>query len=197
MRNLPPGNVKRARSLILAVTLCLLGASRAKAQGVAPPEEHPRRVFALTLSPIHLALPVVELTGEARVHDKVGLAGILGAGTVKVDNSTNGKTSVAVYEVGVQGRYYALGDFRHGAQIGAELMYLHASAASGSTSAVADGFAVGPFVGYKYTADIGFTFDGQIGYQRLGIGGSTNNGTPTTTHHENAVLLNLNVGWSF
>ena len=45
-----------------------------------PPPPHPRRVFSLTISPLHLFLPVVELTGEARVHDNVGVALIAGAG---------------------------------------------------------------------------------------------------------------------
>ena len=95
------------------------------AASAAPAAEHPRRVFSLTISPIHLFLPVVELTGEARVHDKVGVALIAGAGKYSDPNVTG--ISATVYEAGGQVRVYVIGDFRHGMQLGGELLYLHLS----------------------------------------------------------------------
>jgi hypothetical protein len=76
---------------------------------IQPEPPHPRRVFSLTFSPIHLLFPVVELTGEARVHDKVGVALVGGAGKIK-DAQSN--LSADVYEAGGQVRVYVLGDFR-------------------------------------------------------------------------------------
>ena len=120
-----------------------------------PPPEHPRRVFSLTISPIHLFLPVVELTGEARVHDKVGIALIAGAGKYTDPNVTG--ISATVYEAGGQVRVYVIGDFRHGMQLGGELLYLHLN--DDRIAISGEGLAVGPFLGYKIMIDAGFTFD--------------------------------------
>jgi hypothetical protein len=189
-------------ALFATATLGAVSSVNAQSSGAAQPAAsvetvHPRRVFALTFSPLHLTLPALEVTGEARLHDKVGVALIAGGGKVDGGATINGtKTSVTMVEIGAQGRYYVVGDFRHGVQLGAEGIYIHGSAARDSVSAVASGLTIGPFVGYKFTADVGFTFDGQIGYQRIGIGGSASDGTTSSTA-KNHVLLNLNVGWSF
>src|SRR6187397_900116 len=66
----------------------------------------PRRVFSLTISPIHLTFPIVELTGEIRAHDKLGLAMVAGVGRY-TDKSVD--ISAAVYELGAQLRFYAIG----------------------------------------------------------------------------------------
>ena len=82
----------------------------------------------------------MELTGEARVHDKVGVALIGGAGKYSDPNVSG--ISATVYEAGGQVRVYVIGDFRHGMQLGGELLYLHLSDAS--ISATGEGLAVGP-----------------------------------------------------
>src|SRR6185369_10478727 len=76
---------------------------------------HPRRIVSLTISPLHLTLPVLELTGEYRALDKLGVAVIAGVGRY-----TDNNLSAAAYEAGAQVRYYVVGDFRHGMQVGAE-----------------------------------------------------------------------------
>jgi hypothetical protein len=180
------------------VVCCVMGAAVAAradepAGVVEPPqaEEHPRRVFALTISPLHLISPIVELTGEARVADKIGVAAIAGVG--RISDTQNGvKISADVYELGAQARYYALGDFRQGMQLGAELLYLHLD--DPNLVVKAQGIAVGPFVGYKYTADVGFTFDGQLGVEY--VGAKANSSTTTAKDSSWIPLLNLNVGWS-
>ena len=154
------------------------------------PPPHPHRVFSLTISPIHLTFPVVELTAEIRAHDKLGVALIGGAGRVK-DRASN--ITAAVYEVGAQLRFYPVGDFRHGMQLGAELIYLHASESNLSLSG--QGVAVGPFIGYKVIADAGFTFDVQMGGEYVGF--RATDGVATADAHEIILLLNLNAGWSF
>ncbi len=185
----------RLSPLILALIVSLAaGAAQAQTEpGPAP--EPPIPSFALTLSPIHLVLPFVELTGEFKLADKIGLAVIAGAGTVKV-TGTSVDTRVSVFEGGMSFRYYAIGDFRHGMQIGAEAIYLYASASKGSISASVNGAAVGPFIGYKYTARGGFTFDSQLGFARVGLAGRSNDGDKNSVSGWGP-LLNLNIGWSF
>jgi len=157
---------------------------------VVPEPPHPRRVFSLTFSPIHLFLPVVELTGEARVHDNVGLALIGGVGRV-TDKSVN--LSASVYEAGGQIRIYVIGDFRHGMQLGGELLYLHIS--DPNLQGTGAGVAVGPFLGYKVMSDAGFTFDTQLGFEHLSVQASAQG--ETASGKDMIVLLNLNIGWSF
>ena len=156
-----------------------------------PPPEHPRRVFSLTISPLHLVLPVVELTGEARAHDKIGVA-LIGGGGRYTDPNVAG-ISARVWEAGGQVRVYVIGDFRHGMQLGGELLYLHLD--DPHLTATGEGLAIGPFVGYKIMTDVGFTFDAQVGFEyitaRAQASGSTNNDKSIIP------LLNLNVGWSF
>jgi hypothetical protein len=147
-------------------------------------------VFSLTISPVHLLLPVVELTGEARVHDRFGVALIGGAGRY---TDKNAGISASVYEVGGQLRFYALGDFRHGMQIGGEVLYVHLS--DPNISATGSGLAAGPFLGYKVMTDAGFTFDTQLGFEHVFVRGES--GGSTASDEANLVLLNLNIGWSF
>lgn len=183
-------------STLTLVFVVSLAADPAQAQTTpVPVPEPPLPSFALTLSPIHLFLPFVELTGEVKLSDKIGLAVIAGAGSVKA-NSTSGDIKVSIFEGGMSFRYYALGDFRHGMQIGAEAIYVYASASNEGISASANGATVGPFLGYKYTARGGFTFDGQLGVARMGIAGRSNAGNQKSMS-EWGPLLNLNVGWSF
>jgi len=158
-------------------------------------DDHPRRVFSLTMSPLHLFLPVVELTGEARVADKLGIAGIAGAGKVSDDSASGTKLTAGVWELGAQVRYYLFGDFRHGMQLGAELLYMHLSSSELAVSGA--GVAVGPFAGYKIITDIGFTFDAQLGVEYVAARAETNDLARKASDHSFIPLLNLNVGWSF
>jgi hypothetical protein len=205
--------------LIGLIVIALLGSSRASAQtdqppaappGYAPPgypppgvyappawapapppPEHPRRVFSLTISPLHLFLPVVELTGEARVHDKVGVALIAGAGKY-TDPDVSG-ISATVYEAGGQVRVYIVGDFRHGMELGGELLYIHLN--DDRIAISGEGLAVGPFLGYKIMIDAGFTFDAQLGFEHISARADGNGATANDRTF--IPLLNLNVGWSF
>jgi hypothetical protein len=185
-------------AFVLTMNVSRVARAQVPAVQEAPP---PRRTVSITISPIHLTLPVLELTGEFRVLDKLGLAVVVGGGKVTPDGLLGlpPPPAIPVWEAGVQARYYVLGDFRHGMQVGGELMYLHASAEQGTASAVAHGVSVGPFLGYKVMADIGFTFDCQLGYQFMGVGASGTDGQTSSSQSssDSGVLLNLNVGWSF
>lgn len=189
------------RKLLLTVQVVavLLACGVASAQeGGSAGVEHK---LAVTISPIHLALPIVELTGEYAVQRKLGVAVIAGVGSVGVDYSDGTSDSFTAWELGASGRYYVLGDFDHGMQVGAEVMFLGISgdAREGTISASGQGLTAGGFVGYKIAADFGLTFDGQVGYQAILVGAQASDGeeSASTSDSSGGVLLNLNVGWSF
>jgi hypothetical protein len=182
----------------LLTTALLLPALSARA------EQEPEHKLSITLSPIHLALPMVELTGEYAVQRKVGAAGIVGVGQVTVEDSLGSESTFTALELGAQGHYYALGDFDHGLQLGLEALYLYVSGDSDSDSSVSGtgaGLALGPYVGYKFAASFGLTFNAQAGVQYLVVKADAEDADTGETAEDGdsevIPLLNLNVGWSF
>ena len=159
--------------------------------------------FALTVSPLHLIAPIVEVTGEGRLTGRGGLALIGGVGSLKGEvNDAFGNTSTesfGVWEVGASGRYYLVGDFDHGMQLGGEILYVDVDVEGETVSGTGSGLAIGPFLGYKVSADFGFTFDSQLGFQYLAGGAEAESGGQTAEEEasEVIVLLNLNIGWAF
>lgn len=155
--------------------------------------------FSLTISPIHLILPMGEVTGEYRVGDKLGLGGILGYGSATISDDFGGDDTLSLFEVGATLRYYALGSFIHGLQIGVEMLYVYAGGDVDGVAAVGEGLSVGPFIGYKIATNVGFTFDTQLGgtYNMVGAEANDGDSTESASASEFGVLLNLNVGWSF
>ena len=155
--------------------------------------------FYLSFSPLHLLpSPIVEVTGEWRLSDRIGLAAIAGAGRVELETSpSGGDDSVAVYEFGGQFIGYALGDFDHGLQVGGEAVFLHVTT-DGETETLtgsAQGLAVGPFVGYKLATDVGFSFNVQVGAQYVAARGEDESGE---SYGSSVIpLVNANLGWSF
>lgn len=147
---------------------------------------------AITISPVHLLVPMAELTTELRVGERIGVAAIAGIGTFH-DQTTNQR--ISLYEAGASARYYLLGSFRSGLQIGAEAVYVHAK-----TDAMVDvraaGLAVSPFAGYKWTHSSGFTFEGQLGASYMAMRAKAQTGEMA---ERSAVgpMLNLNIGYSF
>ncbi len=165
-----------------------------------PIQSTPHR-FSLTVSPLHLVLPIVELTGEYAIMNDLSAALILGGG--KITSEASGlvaEETYTAYEVGAQGRYYLLGDFEHGMQVGAEALYLYLDRDGESSITVSGaGLALGPFIGYKIATHIGFTFDAQLGFQYMVARAEATDGTNTAKGEDSDILplLNLNVGWSF
>jgi len=148
------------------------------------------RFLSVTISPIHLIVPMVELTGEYKLREDMGLAGVVGAGTL---------SGVLLGEVGAQFRYYAVGSFVHGMQFGLEVLYAFGGLSSQGVTAVASGLSIGPFIGYKVMANIGFTFEIQLGATfNVVQAQASSGGTSQTAGNQNfGLLLNINVGWSF
>lgn len=176
--------------LSLSFVVAILGAA---SSAFAEPEAEALPKASITISPVHLILPVVELTGEVRLQPKLGAALILGAGSADVLLSD---TDASVYEVGGSVRYYALGSFRHGLQVGAEVLYVGVShPGEGGGEVDGEGLSLGAFAGYKYAARFGLTVELQGGIAATVVRASDD----TTTEEESAIspLINLNVGWSF
>jgi len=149
--------------------------------------ENVQHRVSMTLSPLLLILPIVQVTGEFRVSDKMGVAAVFGLGSV---------LSFFTVQLGAQFRYYLLGSFIHGLDLGAQVLTLALFDNGGSLAA--GGISLAPFVGYKIATNIGFTFDAQIGPDFALVGASSSlTGQNTDASGAIGLLLNLNVGWSF
>ena len=168
----------------------LLAPIPAFAEAPATSSDDVQHDVSITFSPIHLTIPVFEVTGEYRLADKMGVAFIGGGGTVD---------GVTLIEAGAQFRYYVLGSFVHGAQLGAEVLYLHADGSDATVEVTGQGFGLGPFAGYKIATNLGFTFDAQVGAQYILATADASSGSAQASAEDSdiIVLLNLNVGWSF
>lgn len=169
--------------LVLVVGLLCMLSTPVRAEG--------DQQVTVTWSPIHLVLPVVELTGEYNVAPHMGAAAILGAGRVSNEDDTVTATAI---EVGAQFNYYLLARFS-GLHAGLEGIYLNLGDVEQDTTASAAGFAVGPYAGYKLMTSIGFTFVAQLGVSYLAFNAKTS--TQTSSESKFSPLLNLNIGWSF
>jgi hypothetical protein len=168
--------------------------------GYEPPEPTPpMTTVSLTISPILLLLPILELTGELRLGTQAGLALIAGGGRVPVTQSDGTKVTFTVLEGGGQLRYYVTGSFRRGMQVGAEILYVHVNGSLQDITGVASGLAMGPFFGWKMTSYAGFTFDVQGGVEVVTMGTrvSDSSGGSSSSNVDYIPLLNLNIGWSF
>jgi len=164
-----------------------------------PPVEEPKRLVSVTFSPIHLLFPIVEVTAEVNLNDKIGVAAILGYGSMKANDGLQDR-KFSAFEVGGHFNYYAVGTFDHGMQLGVEALYVKiATDDNVKVSGAANGLAIGPYVGYKVITRIGFTFEANGGVQYVAARANASDGTSSGTAKESSVipLLNLNVGWSF
>lgn len=188
----------------------VLFSTAAHAQEPPAQPADPERSLSLTLSPLHL-LPVeqeldsfrkirfliLEVTGELPLSSKVGVAGILGIGRATITSSVDDAT-LLIGELGGQVNYYALGGFarRNSLQLGAEVMLVMVRGEEDGVTGVAEGVAVGPYLGYKFVGRGGFTFVGQIGYQVWAVKAESSDGG-MSEQSDGGPLVNLNVGWSF
>lgn len=127
----------------------------------------------VSVSPLHLAIPMFEGMGEFRTADQQSVAVIGGIG------SDQGQT---LYEVGGQVRQYVIGDFDTGINLGAEATAGNANYQGFDDMRVSGG----PFIGGKLTLAL-FSVDVQGGGQVVWRDNQLVLGP----------LLNLNAGVSF
>lgn len=168
-------------------------------RGAGDKEVDEDRSVYISISPIHLIGPIVELTGEARLHRHIGVALIGGYGALKVDGV---EERFKVWEVGGQFVGYPVGHFDHGMQVGLEVLYAGVSTNDNAkvTVATATGLATGPFIGYKLATKVGFSFNvqGGVEYVFARADASSANGATASAEKKSVIpLLNANVGWSF
>jgi len=189
---------------ILVVAAGLSRAAEVAAQDEPAAEGDDGPVVSLTFSPLHLFLPVFELTAEARVGDYCGIAllGGFGSATLEFVDDENDEIDVVLWNVGAQVVAYPLEPFES-LQLGVEVQYAHASVDGDldgqRVSAIGSGLAVGPLVGYKLLVDVGFTFFVQGGVAFIAIQADAEDDSGQTASAEEKrvlPLLNLNLGWS-
>lgn len=166
---------------------------------MAPPRKLPR--VTVMWAPLRTIIPLLEFTFEYRVMPKLGISLTLGAGTRTLETAGT-EVSGREIEVGGQVRYYVLGDFRHGMQLGVEALeeYVKFDDLPAGVGAAAGGFTVGPFLGYKVATGLGFTFEAQLGARYVVIEPEAQGGvgSPGFSEEEKWLpLLHLNIGWSF
>jgi hypothetical protein len=180
------------KSLGFALAIAL-GSGTAQAQG--------EKTLSLTISPFHLALPVLELTGEYALSQDFGLAAIGGFGKITQKNSLDKNVAIPVLELGGQLDYYAVGSFRHGMQVGAEFLWIKVSPPKDQGVTLAgNGLALGPLLGYKWAARFGLTFMVQGGYEFLFAQSKATDASGReleASTDSGLILFNANAGWSF
>lgn len=160
------------------------------------------RNWAVTISPVHFLLPVFEITGERRLSQNLGVALMIGAGslTAKDESAGNVENTYKLAEIGASVRYYGLGTFAKGMQFGGALEFIRLTGddiGGSMVSGIGSGLLLAPFVGYKHTMKLGITFDGQLGFSYAAIRAKTDNGLVQEDSKRVNAYLNLNVGWSF
>lgn len=153
----------------------------------------------LSFSPFHLLFPIVEGTAEVKLHRKIGVAGIFGAGSMKA-----GGYKFKVWEVGGQFVGYPVGHFDNGMQLGVEAMYASVTTSDSidqntTLSGVGSGFSIGPMIGYKLATKVGFSFNIQGGAAAVVARAEVSSGSATAKAEQSTIvpILNINVGWSF
>jgi hypothetical protein len=130
----------------------------------------PTHNVAVTFSPLHLFLPVIEGMGEAKITPKFSAAAIFGYGSIALRSPFQDKRLQAL-EAGAQVLFYPVGDFENGMQLGVEALYATVSGEVGTLTNTSDvivqangqALGVGGLIGYKYIAPIGFTLNLQGG----------------------------------
>jgi len=172
-----------------------------------PPPTDSDEVVSITISPLHLILPIVQLTGEVRAAPHFGVSLIAGYGSVSVspttDNGLSDTVKLSAYEIGGRLIGYPLKKFKS-LQLGAQLMYLKVDTDGAipntNVSGTGAGIAFGPFAGYKLVTSAGFTFFAQLGFQYLSAQAEahdTNGNSDSASNNRFLALLNLDIGWSF
>ena len=167
-------------------------------------EKRGKRV-SLTISPLHLVFPILELAAEVRALPHLGTGLIVGAGKMTVETvdptGNEERVAVAAQELGGYAALYPFDPFQ-GLHLGAEMQYMEVDTEEldGEVKGPAEGLAMGPFIGYKAMTKIGLTIIAQAGAQYVLAQTKTNDSSGDTANGSTGVwtpLLNLNLGWSF
>jgi hypothetical protein len=162
-----------------------------------------KKDVSITVSPFHFVFPMYEVTAELNIADQFSLSLIGGYGNFdasKIDDSDDAlNQKIKAYELGGQARYYPFASFDEGLNIGVEGLMVKVESDYEGFDMQGEGFAIGPFVGYKFLFFNTVTMDLQLGYQKIFAQASASDGNNSASASDsgNIVLLNINVGISF
>jgi hypothetical protein len=164
----------------------------------AGPKEHGDS-FNVSVSPLHLLLPLVELQAEVYATPVVSLAAIGGAGQATVERSGEPDQTYDVWEAGGQARAYFFGSTQEGAFAGAEVLYAHVSGRTEGVTGLGAGTEIGGIVGYKWVWDGGFLLDlnGGVGYLAVSAEAHDSTDEDSQSDSQTIPILNFNLGWAF
>ena len=167
------------------------------ASALAEPESGRGHTVAVSISPLHLIFPMVELQAEYLAHPKFSASLIGGYGSL--EGETGGETfKFTLLDVGTQLRGYFYGTSEGGAYVGLEVLYMSVDVGTADVSGVASGISVGGFAGYKWTWE-NFFIDLNGGLQSIGVTAGATDGAETAKaeKRETGALLNFGLGASF
>lgn len=171
----------------------------------APAARDGRRITVMW-APLRALFGLAEVTGEYRIADKLGVSVELGGGRRTLTFDTGGSMTdlkSTEYEVGAQARYYVLGSYTHGMELGAEILDEYVDfdepLPANVAAAAAGGLTTGAFAGYKIATRVGFTFEAQLGARYLLAQPpvTAGMGMPVTVEQRWLPMLHLNAGWTF
>jgi hypothetical protein len=171
------------------------------------PSHDPDKSFSLTFSPLHLILPVFLVTGEVKALPHFGVSFSAGYGSITVQQPSSDGFSTDTFSAAALLLVTRLSFYSRkfdGFVGGVQTQYVHidgtGTASNTAVAGAGSGLAVGPFIGYKWTAKGGFTLLAEGGVQYLAVQahGNDANGQGASAHQETVSLLaNLEIGWSF
>ena len=172
--------------------------SLAAAKDEGDSEQQIDKPFSITVAPVYLLGPVLQVTGEYGFAHHLSAAAIVAAGSVSFPDDGGDWSG---YDLGAQFRYYTQTDPR-GFQLGAQVLWAHASSDNfleNDSRSGGDALTAGPFLGYKFVASNGLTVDFQAGYGFLWVLAWASTTYESVDANVNAGLpiVNLNLGWSF
>jgi hypothetical protein len=177
-RRCRPRAALRARGIAVLAFAALLAALPLRAQ-TTPAE--PRT--ALTVSPLHLLNPQLQITGEVRLAPKWSVATTVGGGRVTEEEQT-----FRTWEIGAQVRSYIIGSFARGLMVGADVGYVDVDGQPEGAMEMLAGTRAGGFLGYKGIWNRGFTAEVQLG--PVYVRGDAGDAEWQTLHR-------LTLGWSW
>ena len=182
---------------VTLISLACLLASLLASGAHAAPDRGRGHSAAISLSPIHAFLPMVELQAEFCLTPSFSVAVIGGVGQITTTSGTE-EQSFSVFEGGAQGRFYFYGTTEEGAFAGLEALWVQVSAEADNVSGVGNGLAVGPLVGYKWVWD-NFFIDlaGGVAYGLVSAEATDGEDTQTASDSDVIPIVNFNLGWAF
>jgi hypothetical protein len=186
----------RVAPLLAATALLATGTA------LAGPKAHPDHKAAISISPIHLVFPVVEIQAEFYISSQLSASVIGGYGSITAEATSIGQTTeykFSVFELGAQLRGYLYGTSHEGAFAAFEVLYVGIDGETGNVTGQGDGTSLGALLGYKWVWDAGFLIDLAAGVQRAEVTATASDGSQSATETEAQIgpALNFNLGWAF